>query len=89
MAYVKFMAPLSRLTAKGTLQVEARDVRELCKELIRRYNLEKSILLDEGDNLSKHIILMINRRNAFTLKGADTEVNKDTEVLIMQFFGGG
>ena len=89
MAHVKFVAPLTKFTEKETIHVEAKDVRELCKELIKRFNLDKSLLLDEEENLSKSIILMVNRRNAFTLKGADTKVNDQTEVLIMQFFGGG
>ena len=64
-------------------------VRELCIRLIDTINLERSLLLDEKDNLSRNIVLLVNRRNAHTLKGADTNIANDTEILVMQYFVGG
>jgi molybdopterin converting factor small subunit len=71
------------------VQIDAKNVRELCKELIDMFHLEKSLLLDDSDKLTGNIVLLVNRRNAHILEGADTEINEETEVLIMQFLVGG
>lgn len=89
MAYVKFLPPLTKRTTVEKVQIDAKNVRELCKELIDMFHLEKSLLLDDSDKLTGNIVLLVNRRNAHILEGADTEINEETEVLIMQFLVGG
>lgn len=89
MAYVKFLPPLTKRTTVEKVQIDAKNVRELCKELIDMFHLEKSLLLTDSDKLTSNIVLLVNRRNAHILEGADTEVNEETEILIMQFLVGG
>ena len=89
MAHVRFLPPLTKVTGSKTMNIDAKTVRELCIRLIDTINLERSLLLDEKDNLSRNIVLLVNRRNAHTLKGADTNIANDTEILVMQYFVGG
>jgi molybdopterin converting factor small subunit len=71
------------------IQIEADNLGELCRELIKRYGSEMSGLLDSEGKISKATVIFVDRRNAYTLSGAATPLKKDSEVLIMPILAGG
>lgn len=89
MALIRFVWPFTQITGTKEVHVDADNVRQLCKKLIDIYGLDMEILLDENDELSSKIIILVNRRSAHTLQGADTIIEKENEVLIMPFISGG
>ncbi len=89
MALVRFVSPFTKITNTKEVHVNANNIRELCKKLINIYGLDMKILLDEKDELSQKIIVLVNRRNAHTLQGADTTIENESEILIMPFLCGG
>ncbi|HZK71811.1 MAG TPA: MoaD/ThiS family protein [Clostridia bacterium] len=89
MARVRFIMPFTKLTGSKYINIEAADVRELCKKLIQRFGSEMNVLLDENDDLSRKMVILVNRRNAHTLDGANTALDKNAEVIIMHYISGG
>lgn len=89
MALVRFIHPFSKVTGKGSIEVEARDVGDLCRQLIERFGPGMEFLLDAKGEVSRELVILVNRRNVHTLAGADTLLQRDTEVLIMPYITGG
>lgn len=89
MAYVRFFPPLTKVVGIKSTYLDADTVRDLCLKLIKTFKIKKNLLLDEDDNLSRDIVVLVNRKNAHILQGADTSINSETEILIMQYFVGG
>ena len=89
MAYIIFISPYNTITGKDSLIIEAESVRQLCLKIISMYWPSMGFLLDENGELSRKLVFLVNRRNAFTLSGTDTALSEDMEVIIMPYFGGG
>jgi len=89
LAVVRVTFPFTRIVKENCIRVEAQNLGQLCRELIKRYGGEMEMLLDDKGDLSQDIVILVNRRNAHTLSGADTILEKDTEVLIMPYIIGG
>lgn len=89
MAVVRFTFPFTRIVKEDSIRIDVQNLRQLCTELIKRYGGEMEMLLDDKGDLSQDIVILVNRRNAHTLSGADTVLEKDTEVLIMPYIIGG
>jgi len=62
-------------------------VRELCAAIIAKYGDGMQFLLDENGDLSRKIVLLVNRKNAYILQGSDTPVDSETEIIIMAYLG--
>jgi molybdopterin converting factor small subunit len=88
-AVARFMPPLTSLITGDLVNMEAETLRELCRLLILRYQLDESLFFDESGELSSDIVILINRRNAITLQGMDTTLGDQSEVLIMKYLVGG
>lgn len=89
MPYVRFFSPFNRITGVNNAVIEAGNVRELCKKLIEMYGPEMGGILDEKGELSRKMVLMVNRRNAYTICGTDTELTEDMEIIVIPFISGG
>jgi molybdopterin converting factor small subunit len=89
MAVVRFSPSFSRISGEQDIRMEANTLGDLCHELIRRYGQEMSVLLDSEGKLSRSIIILIDRINAYALSGGDTPLQDDSEVLIMPVLAGG
>jgi len=87
LALVNFVSPYHKITGTKQAEIEAESVRELCLAIIDKYGDEMKFLLDENNELSRKIVLFVNGRNAYTLKGSDTSLNPDSKVHIMSFLG--
>jgi hypothetical protein len=46
-------------------------------------------LLDTEEKLTHKAVVFVGGRNAWTLKGADTSIENDTDVLIVPFLSNG
>lgn len=89
MALVRFIHPFSKAAGNKNIRIEAGDVGELCRQLVRRFGHDMDMLLDEQGEVSKDIVVLVNRRNVHTLAGIGTPLEEDTEVLIMPYIIGG
>ena len=89
MANVVFISPYNKITGEDAIIIEADNVRQLCNKIIEKYGSDMEFLLDETGELSRKIVLLVNRRNAYTLSGTDTPIFQDTEVMIMPYLGWG
>ncbi|MBV1757351.1 MAG: hypothetical protein KMY55_05840 [Dethiosulfatibacter sp.] len=89
MAKVKFLPPLNQKTTKELFEIEADTLLELCLLLMEKFRLPNTLFFSPCGGLSKDIVILVNRRNAHTLKGLETDLNQDTEVLVMRYFVGG
>ncbi|MEW5815493.1 MAG: MoaD/ThiS family protein [Spirochaetota bacterium] len=89
MAIVRFTSSFEKITGQESINLKAETLGRLCRELVHMYGPKMEILLDESGNISRRIIILVDRRNAQTLSGADTILKEDTEVLLLPFFGGG
>lgn len=89
MAFVRFLTPYNKITGIDSLYMEAKDIREMAERLIKSFGKEMDIILDKEGNLSPGIVILVNRRNAHTLKGSDTVLHKDSEVIILPYIYGG
>ena len=89
MAFVKFLPPFNKIIGIDSLNIDAKDIRDLSNKLITTFGNRIDLILDDQDQLSHSIIVMVNRRNAHTLEGADTVLNADSEVIILPYIYGG
>jgi len=87
MAYVKFVSPYHKITGVEEDCIDASDVRELCNAIIDKYGDEMSFLLDENGDLSRKLVALVNRKNAYILDGSDTPLDTNTEVVFMTYLG--
>lgn len=89
MAFVKFLPPFNKITGIDSLDVDTKDIRDLSNKLIAAFGNKIDLILDAQGQLSQSIIVLVNRRNAHTLNGADTVLNGDSEVIILPYIYGG
>lgn len=89
MALVKFLTPFNKITLIDSLDMEVKDIKEMAEALLKGFGKEMDIILDKEGNLSSKIVILVNRRNAHTLKGADTVLHEDSEVIILPYIYGG
>lgn len=89
MAVVRFTSPFSQISGEKSVSLEAGTLGELCRALIQRYGPGMSVLLDADGNVSRSVVVLVNRRNSYTLSGAATALRHDSEVLIMPILIGG
>lgn len=89
MALVRFLTPYNKITLMDSLNMEVKDIREMAVGLIKSFGKEMDIILDKEGNLSSSIVILVNRRNAHTLEGADTVLHEDSEVIILPYIYGG
>ena len=87
MAVVTFVAPYHRITGTRQAQIDAPNVRELCATIIAQYGEGMGFLLDENQELSRKVVLLVGGRNAYTLEGSDTPLAPETMVHIMTYLG--
>lgn len=87
MAVVTFVAPYHRITGTRQAQIDAPNVGALCAAIIAEYGDGMAFLLDENQELSRKIVLLVGGRNAYTLKGSDTPLEAETAVHIMSYLG--
>lgn len=89
MAVVRFISPFTKIVGVKQIKINAKNIGELCKQLIERFGSNMHILLDKEGEISKKVVILVNRRNVHTLAGIDTPLDEDTEVLIMPYIIGG
>ena len=87
MAYVKFVSPYHKITGVESDTIPAGSVRELCSAIIEKYGEEMRFLVDENGDLSRELVLLVNRKNAYILEGSDTLLEPDTEIVLMTYLG--
>ncbi len=89
MARVRFLSPFNRLAGADCLDIEQATLGDLCRELARRFGGGLAGLVDDQGRLSGRVVILVDRRNAHSLRGADTPLQAGTEVLIMPPLVGG
>ena len=89
MAFIRFLPPFNKITETDTVQLDAKDIRDLSDKLVAAFGKKIDMILDSQGQLSQSIVVLVNRRNAHTLNGADTVLNGDSEVIILPYIYGG
>ena len=79
MAFIRFLPPFNKITGIDSLHMDVKDIRDLSNKLISTFGKKIDLILDNNEQLSKSIVVLVNRRNAHTLEGADTVLNGDSE----------
>ena len=87
MVEVRLVAPFSTVVGSNRLLMKAHTVIELLRELVSRYGPVVLPLLDEQGNMSRGIIVLINRRSVLSMDGQDTVIPSGAEVIVMEFLG--
>jgi molybdopterin converting factor small subunit len=88
-ANVRLTAPFATAAGAQQITIDARTIGELCTTLAARYGGSFLSLLDGDGKLTQGAVVLVDRRNAHTLSGAQTPLGFDTEVLIMLLMSGG
>jgi len=89
MALIRFLAPFNKITKVDSIQLDVKSIREMAGELVNIFGKEMDVILNKEGELSPGIVILVNRRNAHTLKGADTVLQEDSEVIIVPYIYGG
>lgn len=89
MAFIRFLPPYNKITGIETIQMDAKDIRDLSNKLILTFGKNIDLILDSQGQLSQSIVILVNRRNALTMNGAETTLNVDSEVIILPYIYGG
>jgi len=89
LALVRFVSPFTDIAGKEKVHIKAENVGELCEILIEDFGPKMRVLLDEKGDVSKDIVILVDRRNVHTLRGSRTALCENSEVLIMPHIMGG
>lgn len=89
MAFIKFLPPINKIAGVDTVHIDVKNIRELSDKLVEAFGNKIDLIIDSKGQLSQNIVILVNRRNAHTLEGADTELNEDSEVIILPHIYGG
>lgn len=89
MAFIRFLPPFNKITETDTVHIDVKDIRDLSNKLVASFGKKIDLILDSQGQLSQSIVILVNRRNAHTLNGADTVLNGDSEVIILPYIYGG
>ncbi len=87
MAKVRYVSPYDKITGTTWDDIEGNTIGEVCQNIILKYGDEVAFLLDDKGDLSKDVVILVDRRGALTLDGFHTAVKNDTEVIIMEYLG--
>lgn len=89
MAFIRFLPPFNKITETDTVYMDVKDIRDLSDKLVAAFGKKIDLILDNKGQLSQSIVILVNRRNAHTLNGADTVLNGDSEIIILPYIYGG
>ena len=89
MALVRFTSPFARQAGTKGLRIEAKNLRDAIRQVVELYPHVFHGLLDTEEKLTHKAVVFVGGRNAWTLKGADTPIENDTDVLIVPFLSNG
>jgi molybdopterin converting factor small subunit len=89
MALIRFTSPYARQTGTKQLRIEAENLRDALRQVVQLYPSVFQGLLDTEEKLTHKAVVFVGGRNAWTLKGADTSIENDTDVLIVPFLSNG
>ena len=67
--------------------IEAGTIDQLCAELLEKYGPGMGFLFDENGEVSKKIVILVNRRGIHTLDGGKTPIAHNDEIIIMPYLG--
>jgi len=87
MADVRFLSPYTEITKTEWDSLTADTVKHLCCLLIDKYGSDMGFLLDEKGEVSKKIVILVNRRGIHTLDDGETAIKDTDEVIIMPYLG--
>lgn len=87
MAKVRFVSPFNKIAGTTWDEINGNTIGEVCQNIIKKYGEELAFLLDKNGDLSKEVVILVDRRGALTLEGFSTPVKEETEVIIMEYLG--
>lgn len=88
---VKFFATVREITGVKSVEIEARDIKELLQLLVKTYgNKFKDVVLDdETGELKQFFSCMVNGKRIELLDGYDTVLKDNDAVALFPPVGGG
>ena len=87
MADVRFLSPYKEITKTEWDSVKADTVEQLCSLLLNKYGPGMGFLFDAAGNVSKKLVILVNRRGIHTLDDGKTVIKDSDEVIFMPYLG--
>jgi molybdopterin converting factor small subunit len=87
MANIHYVPPYNKITGVIHEVVNADSLRTVCEYIQTRYPEFGQIIVN--DELTRKLVIMVDRRNALTLEGLDTLLDDSSEITILRYMKGG
>lgn len=87
MALVKFVPPYNKIAGIDEVGIESSSLGELMLKICSMYGEGMNMLFDEQGRISPKAVIMVNRRSARSLNDVDTQLEENSEVIIMEYLG--
>lgn len=85
MPEVHYVTPYSRITGKEFEVIPGKTLRDVLEQIQEKYDELDPVIIN--GELSRRLVVLIDRRSALTLEELETKVNDSTEILIMKHLG--
>jgi MoaD family protein len=88
---IKFLKPFSDIVGKNELEIEfiGSTLEDLLNELINQYPNSKKELFKENGELTEYVNIFVNDKPISALKGINSELKNNDEILFFMPVSGG
>jgi len=83
LASVKYGSPYHKITKTEYDKFDVDNVRALCRAIVLKYGDDMGFILDDNDELSRKLLVLLDGRNAYIVGGTDAPINDDTRIVIL------
>lgn len=87
MATIHYISPYNKITGVVREDLSANSLRTICEFIQTKYPDIGPLIID--NDLTRKVIIMVNRRNALTLDGLDTSIDDSSEITLLRYMKGG
>jgi hypothetical protein len=85
MANIHYVSPYNKITGMPHEEILGDSLRSVCEYINTKYPDFDPLIVD--NNLTRKLVVLVDRRSALTMEGLCTTIDDSTEIIIMKYLG--
>jgi molybdopterin converting factor small subunit len=85
MANIRYVSPYNKITGVDNEEILGSSLRPICEFIQTKYPDFDPLIVD--NNLTRKLVVLVDRRSALTMDGLNTSIDDSTEIIIMKYLG--